>query len=181
MNEEFGLVVQVKAEDWAKAKSRLAFIEAALARVLRDNTQVREWFTAKELAAMKLPSLTGNPASITRKSAHHKWRHKTVMQEGRKAQAYHYSSLPNAAFEALIRRLIDVPDIEQFIPDLPPHESQKQVEPTPQWMLPLMRLIKQDMVDTWQEAYAMLEHKLPNHVQHPTPFEVENAYQRLRK
>lgn len=181
MENEFGLVVQVKAEDWANAERRIAFIEAALARVLRDNTQVREWFTAKELAAMKLPGLSANPASITRKSAHHKWRHKTVMQEGRKALAYHYTSLPNAAFEALIRRLIDVPDIEQFIPDLPRHEPKKQAEPTPQWVLPLMRLIKKDAVCTWQEAYAMLECKLPKHLPRPTPFEVENAYQRLRK
>lgn len=48
-------------------------------------------------------------------------------------------------------------------------------------MLPLMRLIKQDMVDTWQEAYAMLERKLPKDIRRPTAFEVESAYLRMRK
>lgn len=182
MTDELELTVSVTASVWADAKRRIAFIVAALARIMRENTQLREWFTARELAAMKLPGLTGNAAGITRKAAHHNWRHKTVMQDGRKALAYHYTCLPNAAFEALIRRLIDIPDIEQFIPDLPSHDpNRKQVEPTPQWMLPLMRLIKTHLAVTWQEAYVMLEHQLGQGVDCPTPFQVEQAFERLKQ
>lgn len=180
MTDELELTVSVNAENWANARRRIAFIEAALARLLRENTQLREWFTAKELAAMTLPGLACTAASITRKAAHHNWRHKTVMQEGRKVLAYHYTSLPNTAFEALIRRLIDIPDIESFIPELPESAPKQQAEPTPQWMLPLMRLIKTHQVESWQEAYTMLEHRFGDE-NCPTPFQVEQAFQRLIK
>lgn len=179
--DDIDLVVTISADRWANTKRRLAFLEAALARVLSDQSQVREWFTAKELAAMKLPGLIYSAAGITRKSAHHKWHHKTVVREGRPVLAYHYVSLPNAAFEALIRRILDIPDIDNLIPELSTMATPPQNEPEPQWMLPLMRMIKTNTVNTWEDAYTTLLYELPKQAKLPTPFEVERAFERLRR
>ncbi len=155
-NDGFDFCVSLSAEDWANTKRRMAFLEAILTQVMRDHTQIREWFTAQEIAALKLPSLSHSTEGIARKAVHHKWRRKQVKIDGRMIYTYHYTSLPNTAFEAFIARLIDMPDFEALdIPDYQPPEKPSP-EPTPQWMLPLMRLIKGNRVKTWQEAYTIL-------------------------
>lgn len=175
---EFGLIVEVAASEWANTNRRLAFLEAVLVQVLRDENPVREWFTAKELAALNLPELQYSPAGITRKSIHHKWAYKTVKQHGRKMLAYHYSSLPNRAFEAFIRRIVDLPDGVNTIPDYIPVRPAEST-PTAQWVLPLMRIIKTEHSSSWRHAYIILSETLPETVCMPQKNEVKAFFERV--
>lgn len=177
----FPFTVSLSAEQWANTKKRMAFLEAVLTEVMRDHSRLREWFTAKELATLKLPQLPTTAEGIARKAAHHNWRKMRVKWDGREVWGYHFSSLPNAAFEAFIRRLIDIPDFEGLdIPDYTPPQSKAQEKqaPTPQWMLPLMRIIKGKRAKTWQEAYTLLtaESQLQ-----AAPQDVEKAFKSMCK
>ncbi len=67
-NDGFDFCVSLPAEDWANTKRRMAFLEAILTQVMRDHTQIREWFTAQEIAALKLPSLSQTSEGIARKA-----------------------------------------------------------------------------------------------------------------
>ena len=173
----FPFVVTVSAEQWANTKKRMAFLEAVLTQVMRDHSHLREWFSAKELAVMQLHGLPSTPEGITRKAAHHKWHKKRIEHDGRIVWGYHFSSLPNASFEAFMRRLIDIPDFEGLdIPDYTPPPPKQG--PTPEWTLPLMRIIKGKRAKTWQEAYTLLtaESRLK-----AAPQDVERAFKSMYK
>lgn len=178
-NPDFGLVVEVSADLWAQKKRRVAFLEAVLVQVLRDQTRIREWFTATELAALCLPGIPHSPQGVGQHAKAKSWLQALTKRHGRVYTAYHYSSLPNPAFEAFIKRLIDLPSDAELIPDTASQPCQSAVA-TPQWMLPLMRIIRTGHAPTWQDARAALIHALPSGVDMPTQVELKTAFDRLR-
>ena len=91
-------------------------------------------------------------------------------QAGRLRFSYHVSSLPARAFDALIARILDLPaleTVEDTLFDLPPAPA-PEMPPTntaPAWVLPLMRLLRNeaqgDLAAAWQ--------RLPDHLRAGTP------------
>lgn len=177
---EFGLTVEVPAEDWANTLRRLSFLEAVLTQVLRNETQIREWFTASEIARLKLPGLPTTPQGIGKRAAQKQWAFAYALRHGRKVTVYHYSALPTRAFAEFIRRIVALPDNGQLIPD-PKPETIAPTPDAPQWLLPLMSLIENDRVDTWQEAYSMLRYTLPKRAPMPDREQVREVYRRYGK
>lgn len=175
----FGLVVTVSADTWALSQRRLAFLEAVLSQLLQDRAQIREWFTARELATLSLPSLSDSPASIAALAHHRAWATRIVQRNGKSITAYHFTSLPQAAFEAFIRRIVTLPDDEDLIPEFEPIKPISDSEQ--QWFLPLMRIIKGGRAKNWQEAYSNLITVLPKGVKVPAQEDIRQAYLRLRK
>lgn len=70
---QFGLTVQVPADEWADTKRRLAFLEAVLSQILRDQSHIREWFTAAEIARLRLPGLPTTAQGIGQRANRHAW------------------------------------------------------------------------------------------------------------
>lgn len=173
---DLGLTVTVPADAWALAQRRLAFLEAVLSQILQDRGRVREWFTARELAALNLPGLSNNPATIGSLAFHRSWARREVRRGGRMVPVYHYASLPQPAFEAFIRQIVRLPDDDLDAP--PPPRAQATAEP--QWVLPLMRIIKGG-AGSWQDAYRQLRPALPPGVPMPPADAVEAAFRRLAR
>ncbi|MGO4563424.1 DNA-binding protein [Rhizobiales bacterium 3FA27D7] len=164
--ETFPLTVQVTADEWAFAQRRLTYLEALLLRLVREKKNIQEWYRASELAAMRLPGLPDTADGVVRKATAGRWPRKDISVKGRKVGVYHVASLPNRAFDALIGRVLDVPELggaPRPVPNLPPVEAPPPpVAPNtaPAWVLPLIRLIKGkaegDLARAWEE--------LPNNV-----------------
>jgi len=127
---EFDLCVELSADEWAQHQRRLAFSEAVLAQVLRDQKPMREWFNAYEIAALKLPDLPETPSGVAQRASRQNWRYLTVARSGRPSRVYHYTSFPNRAFAAFIERIIDLPKYEQLVPEyVPPPRTDHAAEP----------------------------------------------------
>ncbi|WP_170432959.1 hypothetical protein [Ruegeria arenilitoris] len=177
---EFDLCVELSADEWAQHQRRLAFSEAVLAQVLRDKNRIREWFTAREIAALDLPALPNTPAGVGQIAHRQNWRYITVARAGRPTRVYHYTSFPNSAFAAFIGRIVDVPKYEHLVPEyVPPKHAQPTTEP--QWVLPLMRVIKTQNPRSWQAAKRALQSALPGDSSMPTDHDLKAAYQRLSR
>jgi len=172
------LTVHVPAADWAYAQRRILYLETLLLRVLRDHDALREWWTADDLARLKLPGLPMNAAGIAQRAVKGHWTRRR--QGGR--YAYHFTSLPPGAFEALIAWILGAPASEGTVeihPDLPPIAMPSPVaeNAAPPWVLPLMRLMKgnRDLGAAWQE----LPSHLPMGVLLPTVEEAATVLVRL--
>ena len=73
MNDELNLTVAVPAVEWAYLHRRLAFLEVVVIRVAREDAQAREWFSAAQLKALRLPGLPASRNGITAKATREDW------------------------------------------------------------------------------------------------------------
>lgn len=146
----------IPAAELSRLQRRVAFLEAALVQVLRDERQVREWFAAGELAALLLPGLPGGASGIARLARRERWEQRITMRRGVERVVYHFSSLPRAAFAELLARVlrggegpdgIAEHDASAPFPALappPPMRVARSAAPnaTPTWLLPLVRIVR---------------------------------------
>lgn len=162
MTGELQLMVAVPADDWALVNRRVAYLEALLLRVVREESAFREWYEAAELEALRLPGLPPTRQAIARKASAEGW--PRVRRGGR--FYYHAIGLPGRAFDALISRIIGLPPLEtatEGLFDLPYPAAR---EPLPQnaappWVLPLLRLLKGSAGGDLGKAWQALPDHLP--------------------
>lgn len=163
MERGFDLVVPVPADEWAYAQRRAQWLVALLLRVVRDRGELREWYGASDLEALCLPGLPPSRQGIARKAAKENWRRKPRGQ----SLSYHVSSLPPRAFDALLARIIGLPEIEAEtsglfdLPAMPPLPDLPQ-NTAPHWVLPLMRLMKGEAGGDLGRAWKALPAHLPD-------------------
>lgn len=159
MTGNLPLMVTVTADDWALVNRRVAYLEALLLRVVRQETAFREWYEAGELETLRLPGLPPTRQAIARKANTEGWQR--VRRGGR--FYYHATALPGRAFDALLARIIDLPPLDadtEGLFDLP-YPVVPEVLPenaAPPWVLPLLRLMKGpaqgDLSRAWQALPA---------------------------
>lgn len=160
MTNDLFLTVQVPADEWAFAQRRLAYLETLVLRIVRDRAAFPEWYDAGEIAAMRLPGLPLSRTAIAQKARRECWKRRTA--KGRRA-LFHVSSLPARAFDALIARILDLPELEAETDDLfalplPPALDPFPENAMPPWVLPLMRLVRagDDLATAWRALPAHL-------------------------
>jgi len=155
LSQPLDLAVSVPADQWAYMHRRAVFLEMLVLRLSRDSVGFQEWVSAADLAALSLPGLPLTRAAIVRRAGAARWR---CRRRRGAPTLYHVTSLPSRAFDALISRMLDMPDIDQF------HECDIDAvsEPVPStaavaappWVLPLMRLYRGvaggDIARAWQ-------------------------------
>lgn len=154
MTDDLLLTVQVPADEWAYAQRRLAYLETLVLRIVRDRAAFPEWHDAAELAALRLPGLPASRSAISQKANREGWTRRPV--RGRRV-LFHVSSLPARAFDALIARILDLPELEAetdelFALPVPPAPQPLPDNAAPPWVLPLMRLIRRegDLAKAWR-------------------------------
>jgi hypothetical protein len=145
------LVAVVPTLELARLRRRVKFLEAALVQVLREDGHLREWFGAAELATLRLPGLPTTRQGIGRLAKAQGWEARIVTgARGGERLEYHFTSLPRRAFEALIALVMreGSPAGERApaaLPELPEPEPPPAAPPavaTPQWVLPLLRMLR---------------------------------------
>lgn len=186
MDDGFNLTVTVPAVEMAFLRRRLMYLEAVLVQLLRQEGRVKEWFTVAELADLRLPGLPKAKNALTRLARDGGWRVRKVPFQGGERHAYHFSSLPRRAFEALIDRVVQAVASDQVDDQMAPAFAPPppaQVRPTasnaaPPWVLPLMRIMRlQGASQSVSRALAQLPRHLPGGVSCPT---FDEAMQVLR-
>ena len=189
MDNDDGLTLSavIPAAELGRLRRRVMFLEAALVQVLRDERQVREWFTAGELAALMLPGMPATASGIARLAKRERWEPRITMGRGGERVVFHFSDLPRAAFVELLNRVMrggDGPDglADHAMPFPALAAAPARRAPadapnaTPQWLLPLVRIIRggvtrvEDAVEELATALAPWE---------PCP-SVEEARETLR-
>lgn len=176
MRNSFDLTVSVPADEWAYMKRRVVYLEAALLRIVRDGEKMREWFAAAELAGLLLPGLPSSIDGVARKASKEGWMRRKTKAGSRWMHVYHVTALPKRAFDALIARLLDLPDIDEtaplvdVLPPLPEVKAPLVVEgnTAPPWVLPLMRIMKTETAGNLGEAWQKLPERLPPDVALPS-------------
>lgn len=175
MRNSFDLTVSVSADEWGYIRRRVVYLEAVLMCVVRDGNLMREYFAAGELAGMLLPGLPDTPEGVTRKAGREKWLKRKTQVRGTWLNVYSVTSLPKRAFDALISRLLDLPDVDETVPLLdilppppPPRVESADTNTAPPWVLPLMRLMKTETGGSLSEAWQMLPERLPPDVALPS-------------
>lgn len=185
MTDRFEFTVSVGAEELAYLRRRAHFLEAVIVQVLRDKGRVREWFSAAELAGVRLPGLPATKAGITRLARAGAWRVREVHGRGGIRFEYHVTSLPPRAFDQLIALIVEaVPEpeperIELRLPAAPRPVPADDTTTAPPWTLPLLRLVKSGAVASVASAVARLEATLPPSLDAPTAHQVEEALARM--
>lgn len=179
MIDGLDLTVSVSADTWGYVQRRLAYLEALLLRVVRDQNKVQEWFSAAELAGKALPGLPMTKEAITRKASAEQWKKRKTRKDGRWSFNYHVSSLPARSFDALISRILDLPEIDAVVPVLPdlpqvifPEPPAEPENTAPPWVLPLMRIMKTETAGDMGAAWDRLPERLPPGIELPS---VEDA------
>nr|WP_321459676.1 DNA-binding protein [uncultured Cohaesibacter sp.] len=162
--DSFEFTIQIRADEWAEKKRRIAYLEAMLVHVLKGKANIKEWFSASELAALRLPGLPTAKASITKLASRQNWKRKEVRSKGGTKFLYHFSNLPGRAFDRLIGYIINqINQAECNTEPLPipaPPERDLPVNAAPAWVLPLMRLMKGEAHGNLAIAWQAL----PDHV-----------------
>lgn len=172
------LTINVPADEWAFCQRRMTYLETLLLRLVRDQRNIQEWYDAEELAALRLPGLPGSGRAVSRKASVARWRRRWAADGGSRRYVYHVTSLPARAYDALIARILNLPEMEfesetiSFsIPSLPPAPAAEPPPATlntaPAWVLPLLRLLKGhggNLGAAWRE----LPEHLPRGVALPT-------------
>ncbi|MGU3398143.1 DNA-binding protein [Brucellaceae bacterium D45D] len=167
MTGEFSLTIHVPADEWAYLNRRVDYLETLLLRVVRDRKHIQEWYSAEELAALHLPGLPHTKAGVSRKATAGKWPRRPAGTHPRNGFLYHVSVLPARSFDALITRILDLPEMEAetdglfnlpapLAPDEPAPENT-----APAWVLPLMRLMKGEAQGNLGKAWQALPEHLP--------------------
>lgn len=182
-NNRLGLEVTVPAEEWAYLKRRADYLEAVLVQVLRDKGRVREWFSATDLAALRLPGLPASKAALTRLANAQGWRRRERTGRGGTHFLYHVTNLPPRAFDHLISIIVGeapapAPPVVPDVP-VPSPEATPPRNATAPWELPLLRLVKGGRVHSLDQACEQLRQALPPGVPEPTYDEVSAALDRL--
>lgn len=161
MRNELDLSVSVPADDWAYMQRRVYFLESLVIHLSRDGLQIQEWFSAGDLADMRLPGLPASAAGVARRAVTGRWRRRKF---GRHV-SYHLSSLPARSFDALLARILDI--------DFAIIEEIAATEPAaltaPPWVLPLMRLMKGEARGDLGAAWRELPAHVPAGVTLPSP------------
>lgn len=176
MRNSFDLTVSVPADEWAYMKRRVVYLEAALLRIVRDGEKMREWFAAAELAGLLLPGLPSSIDGVARKASKEGWMRRKTKAGSRWMHVYHVTALPKRAFDALIARLLDLPDIDEtaplvdVLPPVPtgPPKSTIQDNTAPPWLLPLMRIMKTETGGDLSSAWQKLPERLPPGIDLPS-------------
>jgi hypothetical protein len=143
MADRLDLTVSVPADEWAYVQRRLAWLEGMLLRIVRKRSASREWYEPGELEALRLPGLPPSRQAIARLANKESW---PRIRRGQRF-AYHVTGLPRRAFDALLARLIDVPDLRTSTDGLftlPPASGLPPLpeDVAPPWILLLMRLMR---------------------------------------
>lgn len=185
MNESFDFTVTISAAEWSETQRRLRFVEAALIQTLRGQRVLKEWFTAAELAAFGLPGLPGTKQGLLRRAHAEDWRSRAMYGTGGARYEFHFSSLPRRAFEELLERIVAtmpagaaLPPSAQVpsVPERPMAVSlPSAVNATPQWLLPLLRVVKGRDADDMEEVRRQLAARLPAGVIAPSADEIREA------
>lgn len=182
MTGTFNLTIQVPADEWAYLQRRADYLETLLIRVVRDRRHIQEWYSADELAALRLPGLPHSRAGVTRKATAGRWPRRPAGIHASGPFLYHVSVLPARAFDALMGRILDLPEIEaqtSGLFDLPAPPAPPLALPentAPAWVLPLMRLMKGEARGDLGRAWKALPAHLPTGTALPS---VEEAAQIL--
>ncbi|MBF0334561.1 MAG: hypothetical protein HQL40_13095 [Alphaproteobacteria bacterium] len=187
MADELDLVVSIPAPELAHLQRRVLYLEAVLIQVLREGNRVKEWFSAAELLAMRLPGLPTTRAGLTRLAGAERWPRRRGEYRGRTMHLYHFSGLPRRAFDTLIDRVIgagaDEIDAADVAPALAPPPAPLPApaanSASPPWLLPLMRMIRTEAPATVREAIAILPEYLPAGISPPSMDEVLPTLRRL--
>lgn len=167
MSDSFPLTVTIPAEEWAATVRRLRYVEAALVQAYRNQRQLREWFTAGELVAMRLPGLPVTRHGIFRRAAAEGWISQPASGVDGERQEFHFSSLPRRTFDEMIRRIIQpvagisdtvAPAPAPIVPAPPPLSLPPagDASTAPGWMLPLLRLIRNEPQTDVDDAMELL-------------------------
>lgn len=170
----FDLPVTIPASELAQLRRRVVYLEAALIQVMRDERRVKEWFTAAELVALRLPGLPTSKAGVTRIAREQGWRVQKTPCQGGERHTYHFTSLPRRAFQGLIDMVLAPPPgvvapVDQ-VPQLPAPEPPPAPpsNAAPPWVLPLMRMIRHHGAANVAEAIRELPAFLPPGVACPS-------------
>ncbi|MQX38609.1 DNA-binding protein [Roseospira navarrensis] len=175
------LTVQVPAEDWATARRRIAFLEAVIVQILRDKARLREWFSAAELAALRLPGLPGSATGIASVARARGWPRRSATAPDRARLEYHVYALPGRAFDALLDRIVKAPPcVDDPAPHRPETPAPSQVpgsavNTAPSWVLPLMRLVKSGTARSLDDLVRDLPAALPVGTAAPSRAEIMEA------
>jgi hypothetical protein len=173
------LSATLPASDLARLQRRVAFLEAAVIQMLRDDRGLREWFSAAEIANLGLPGLPMTRAGIARIAREQGWAFRTTRGKGGHQRLYHFADLPRRAFTAFIERVVRAgpdPGRDDEAGDgsapVPARSAQlpalarplAPVKPradnaTPPWILPLLRLLRTG-AGPLEHALAELPHHL---------------------
>ena len=125
---------------------------------------------------MLLPGLPTSPQGMARLASQERWRRQKTLRHGRWVYALHVSSLPARAFDALIARMMDLPDIDQaappladILPPIPllPVPIPRDDNTAPPWVLPLMRIMRTETNGNLSEAWERLPERLPPGIELP--------------
>lgn len=177
-NGVLSLAVTVPAPELAGLQRRVRFLEAALLQLLRDGNRIKEWFSADELAALRLPGMPSSASGVARVARAQGWVVRRVPCVGGQRHVFHFSSLPRRAFEAVIDRIVKAPSPTSHFeaamaPDIPappvPDPVEHDGRTVPQWVLPLMRIMRGR--ESVEEAVQELPRHLPAGMDCPTPAE----------
>ncbi|SMF41970.1 Mu DNA-binding domain-containing protein [Tistlia consotensis] len=173
-DNDFPLTVTVGADEWAYVNRRMHFLEAVVIQVLRHKAGLKEWFSAAELAALGLPGLPATRQGINRAARQRGWRFREVPARSGFRCEYHVTTLPAAAFDDLVKRIVterrQVAPIAGTAPSLPagPAVAPAPSRTAPQWVLPLMRMLKRREASTLEAAVERLADRLPPDVRCPS-------------
>jgi hypothetical protein len=177
----FALTVTLPAAELGALRRRAIYLEATLVQVLRGQRGIKEWFTAAELAELRLPGLALGKGAITRQARGAGW----AIRPGN-INEYHFSTLPRRAFESLIDRVIAPQaasnsgnQVPAFAPPPPLPDSVAADDTAPPWLLPLMRMIRAETPATVNEAMDLLPRYLPRGIAAPSMEEATAALRRL--
>lgn len=170
------LTISIPADDWHYSQRRLKYLETMLMLYVRDEDNIQEWFTATEIAASVLPGLPTTSEAVSRRAGKEQWRKRKARARGTWHTAYHVTSLPSRAFDALLSRILRLPPIDEVVPvmlDLPEmappqHTREEPSNTAPPWVLPLVRLMKKETSGNLAEAWQKLPDRLPPGVTLPT-------------
>lgn len=187
MDETFSLTVAVGADEWARAQRRIRYLEAALVQAYRNQRQLKEWFTAGELAALSLPDLPTTRQALVRRAHAENWSYRIALGRGGERYEFHFVSLPRRAFEEMIRRIVEpeypLEDEKRNAPEIPEGAVPTEIaaattDAPPMWQLPLMRIIKTCPSTTVDDALWVLRRDLPPHAAIPSRDEIADFISR---
>ena len=183
-DDKFPLKIEVDADEYALLTRRAASLEAFAVHVLRDNMAVKEWFTAAEIASLRLPSVPATAAGVRRVADSHAWYRRTGHGRGGRRNESHPGRLRQRAVNELVRRLWEGEttlaaqvDVAPAIPAPPAQSLPENAEPP--WLLPFMRLLKGEAEGDVSTAWKHLPKVLPRGVSLPSEEEAAVVILRL--
>jgi hypothetical protein len=188
-DDRLDLAALIPAAELARLRRRVAFLEAALIQALRDEGELQEWFSAGELAALALPGLPATGSGVARQARRERWEARITMGRRGERTVYHFSALPRAAFAELLNRVLRASAGPDGLPEAakvpapalaPPVRATRPARgnATPQWVLPLLRLLRGGTPDLG-DAVDQLATALPPDVPCPSLAEARETLRAL--